>query len=183
MLLPVQQHVARHGGGGVPAHQRTGRGRHVAQAPLAQELKKLFADEVFSRRRSDDMHDEAKRFFVNYFKQISNIFESAWHGRKYSIKSATALRAFIRVAPDVLRKVDKQHGDRTDFRAIGRVISPWGRRIGALRFRADAAGPFLAASSGKLPPARSLMMPPIATTIPNSGSPPAVRRATPKLPC
>src|SRR5580765_5407200 len=47
-----------------------GRGR-VAQAPLAQELKKLFApDGVFSRR-SSDMHEEAKKFFVNYYKQIS----------------------------------------------------------------------------------------------------------------
>ena len=32
-----------------------------------------------------------------------------------------------------------QHGDRTDYRAIGRVISPWGRRIGALRFETDGA--------------------------------------------
>src|SRR5215207_1621213 len=34
-----------------------GRGR-VAQAPLAQELKKLFAADVFSGRRSGDMHEE-----------------------------------------------------------------------------------------------------------------------------
>jgi len=117
-----------------------GRGR-VGQAPLAQELKKLFANEdaLGGARRTAEFHDEAKRFFVNYFKQISNIFESAWHGRKYSIKSATALRAFIRVAPDVLEKVDQQQADRADFRAIGRVISPWGRRIGALRFETDGA--------------------------------------------
>mgnify|MGYP000002467523 CR=1 FL=1 len=29
------------------------------------------------------------------------VFGAAWNGRKYSIKSATALRAFVRVAPDV----------------------------------------------------------------------------------
>jgi DGQHR domain-containing protein len=117
-----------------------GKGR-VGQAPLAQELKKLFANpEGFgSTRKMAEFHEESKRFFVNYFKQISNIFESAWNGRKYSIKSATALRAFIRVAPDVIQKIDQQHGDRTDFRAIGRVISPWGRRIGALRFETDGA--------------------------------------------
>src|SRR5438477_7329345 len=34
-----------------------GRGR-VAQAPLAQELKKLFAADVFSPRRGADMHEE-----------------------------------------------------------------------------------------------------------------------------
>ncbi len=117
-----------------------GKGR-VGQAPLAQELKKLFANEeaLGGARKTAEFHEESKKFFVNYLKQISAIFESAWNGRKYSIKSATALRAFIRVAPDVLQKIDQQHADRTDFRAIGRVISPWGRRIGALRFETDGA--------------------------------------------
>jgi len=115
-----------------------GRGR-VAQAPLAQELKKLFApDGVFSRR-SSDMHEEAKKFFVNYFKQIALVFGGAWNGRKYSIRSASALRAFIRVAPDVVRRLDQEHADRGDFRMIGRVIAPWGRRIGDLRFETEGA--------------------------------------------
>src|SRR5437870_8954156 len=48
-----------------------GRGR-VAQAPLAQELKKVFSADVFGgARKSSDMHEEAKKFFVNYFKQIA----------------------------------------------------------------------------------------------------------------
>jgi DGQHR domain-containing protein len=115
-----------------------GRGR-VAQAPLAQELKKLFAADVFTARRAGDMHEEAKKFFVNYFKQIALVFGGAWNGRKYSIKSASALRAFVRVAPDVIRRLDQEHADRTDFRAIGRVISPWGRRIGDLRFETEGA--------------------------------------------
>jgi DGQHR domain-containing protein len=117
-----------------------GRGR-VAQAPLAQELKKLFAEEggVFIGRRSGDMHEEAKKFFVNYFKQIALVFGAAWNGRKYSIRSAAALRAFIRVAPDVIRRLDQEHADRSDFRAIGRVIAPWGRRIGDLRFETEGA--------------------------------------------
>jgi DGQHR domain-containing protein len=116
-----------------------GRGR-VAQAPLAQELKKLFAESgVFTVRRSSDMHEEAKKFFVNYFKQIALVFGGAWNGRKYSIRSASALRAFIRVAPDVIRRLDQEHADRTDFRAIGRVIAPWGRRIGDLRFETEGA--------------------------------------------
>jgi DGQHR domain-containing protein len=114
-----------------------GRGR-VAQAPLAQELKKLFVEDgVFSGRRSADMHEEAKKFFVNYFKQIALVFGGAWNGRKYSIRSAAALRAFIRVSPDVIRRLDQEHADRGDFRAIGRVISPWGRRIGDLRFETE----------------------------------------------
>src|SRR6187549_628510 len=114
-----------------------GRGR-VAQAPLAQELKKLFSADVFTNRRGD-MHEEARKFFVNYFKQIALVFGGAWNGRKYSIKSASALRAFVRVAPDVIRRLDQEHADRADFRAIGRVIAPWGRRIGDIRFETEGA--------------------------------------------
>jgi len=116
-----------------------GHGR-VAQAPLAQELKKLFAGDAFGGpRKSADFREEGKRFFVNYFKQISMVFGAAWTGRKYSIKSATALRAFIRVSPDVVRRLDQDHADRGDYRAIGRVIAPWGRRIGDLRFETEGA--------------------------------------------
>src|SRR5215208_4285603 len=116
-----------------------GRGR-VAQAPLAQELKKLFGpDGAFAGRKSADSYEEAKKFFVNYFKQIAVVFGGAWNGRKYAIRSASALRAFIRVAPDVIRRLDQEHADRGDFRAIGRVIAPWGRRIGDLRFETEGA--------------------------------------------
>jgi DGQHR domain-containing protein len=117
-----------------------GRGR-VAQAPLAQELKKLFASNAFGEgKRGDDFRDEdAKKFFVNYFRQVAVVFSAAWNGRKYSIRSASALRAFIRVTPEIVRHLDQQHADRADFRAIGRIIAPWGRRIGDLRFETDGA--------------------------------------------
>ena len=116
-----------------------GRGR-VAQAPLAQELKKLFATDAFgSGKKAEEFRDEANRFFVNYFRQVSVVFGAAWNGRKYSIRTAPALRAFIRVAPDIVKRLDQQHADRADFRAIGRVIAPWGRRIGDLRFETDGA--------------------------------------------
>jgi DGQHR domain-containing protein len=116
-----------------------GKGK-VAQAPLAQELKKLFAAEAFGAgRKGSEFLDESKRFFVNYFKQVALVFGGAWNGRKYSIRTAAALRAFIRVAPDVVRRLDQERADRTDFRAIGRVIAPWGRRIGDLRFETEGA--------------------------------------------
>jgi DGQHR domain-containing protein len=112
----------------------------VAQAPLAQELKQLFSsDALGGARRTDDFREDSRRFFVNYFKQISSLFSTAWNGRKYSVKTAPALRAFIRVAPDVVRRLDQERAERTDFRAIGRVIAPWGRRIGDLRFETDGA--------------------------------------------
>jgi hypothetical protein len=107
---------------------------------LAQELKRLFGgDALGGPRKSADFREDSKRFFVNYFKQVSVVFGAAWMGRKYSIKSAPALRAFIRVAPDVVRRLDQEHADRSDFRAIGRAISPWGRRIGDLRFETAGA--------------------------------------------
>src|SRR6188472_1178238 len=116
-----------------------GTGR-VAQAPLAQELKKLFATEAFGAgKKGEAFREEAKKFYVNYLKQVAQVFGAAWNGRKYSIKSATALRAFVRVAPDIVRRLDQEHADRTDFRAIGRVIAPWGRRIGDLRFETEGA--------------------------------------------
>ncbi len=118
-----------------------GRGR-VAQAPLAQEFKRLFTNDeaLGGARKATEFRDEAaKRFFVTYFKQIATLFDSAWNGRKYAIRSATALRAFIRVAPDVIERLDQQHAERTDSRAIGRVIAPWNRRIGSLRFETDGA--------------------------------------------
>ena len=112
----------------------------VAQAPLAQELKALFAsDALGGPRKADDFREEARRFFVNYFKQIATLFNTAWQGRKYSIKTAPALRAFIRVAPDVIKRLDQERADRADFRAIGRVIAPWGRRIGDMRFETEGA--------------------------------------------
>ncbi len=117
-----------------------GRG-HVSQAPIAQELKKLFSgDNTFGGpRKSAEFRETSRKFFVNYFKQVSVLFGAAWNGRKYSIRTAPALRAFIRVAPDVVRRLDQEHADRTDFRAIGRVIAPWGRRIGDARFENDGA--------------------------------------------
>ena len=38
-----------------------------------------------------------------------------------------------------MRRLDEEHADRTDFRAIGRVIAPWGHRIGDLRFETQGA--------------------------------------------
>ena len=112
----------------------------VSQAPLAQELKRLLAsDGLGGPKRRGQFREESKRFFVNYFKQIALVFGAAWNGRKYSIKTAPALRAFIRVTPDVLQRLDQERADHTDFRGIGRVIAPWGRRIGDARFETDGA--------------------------------------------
>src|SRR5262249_8485908 len=88
-----------------------GNGR-VPQAPLAEELKGVFnALDAFGGKQSDEFRAHSTRFFLNYFKQIAKVFTKAWHGKRYSIKTAMALRAFLRVVPDVLSAVRKSGGD------------------------------------------------------------------------
>lgn len=111
----------------------------VAQAPLADELKRLFGslEDVATRSQSAILRDEAPRFFLAYFKQIAQVFPRAWNGRRYSIKTATALRAFIRVVPQVLAQLHADRADVLDARAIGYVLAPWAERIGDARFETD----------------------------------------------
>jgi len=114
-----------------------GRGR-VAQAPLAEELKGIFtALEALGGREADRFRDAAQRFFLNYFKQVARVFPRAWVGRKYSIKTGMALRAFLRVVPDVVSAVRKGREDPLDAHAIARVVGPWGELIGDGRFETE----------------------------------------------
>src|SRR5436190_967747 len=78
----------------------TGRGR-VSQAPLAEEIVDFLetVEKVGSSGKLQELRGGAKRFFLNYIKALSTTFPSAWAGRKYSIKTGAALRAFIRAAP------------------------------------------------------------------------------------
>src|SRR5438552_14830463 len=114
-----------------------GRGR-VAQAPLAEELKGIFtALDALGGRQSDRFRESAQRFFLNYFKQIARVFPRAWVGRKYSIKTALALRAFLRVVPDVLKALRDSHDDPLDAHAIGRTVQPWATLVGDSRFETE----------------------------------------------
>lgn len=114
-----------------------GRGR-VAQAPLAEELKGIFtALDALGGRQAERFREEAPRFFLNYFKRIADVFPKAWVGRKYSIKTGTGLRAFLRVVPDVLSAIRAAGGDPFESHAIGRAIAPWGELVGDSRFETE----------------------------------------------
>jgi DGQHR domain-containing protein len=114
-----------------------GRGR-VAQAPLAEELRTIFTGlAALGGRHTERFREDAPRFFLNYFKQIAQVFPRAWAGRKYSIKTAMALRAFLRLVPDVLRAVRDAGDDVLDGHAIGRAIAPWGELVGDARFETE----------------------------------------------
>ncbi|MFN8625001.1 MAG: DGQHR domain-containing protein [Candidatus Binatia bacterium] len=112
---------------------------HVAQAPLAEELKGVLTalDAFGGGKQADDFREHATRFFLNYFKQIAKVFPKAWSGKRYSIKTAAALRAFLRVVPDVLSAIRKSGGDPFDAAAIGTAIELWGEYIGDARFETD----------------------------------------------
>lgn len=110
----------------------------VAQAPLAEELRNIFTSvQALGGRDAGHFLDSAKRFFLNYFKQIERAFEKAWHGRKYSIKTGMALRAFLRVVPDVIAAIRANRRDPADAAAIREVIGRWSETIGDSRFETE----------------------------------------------
>ncbi len=114
-----------------------GRGR-VAQASLAEELKAVFtAIEALGGRQVERFRDIAPRFFLNYFKQIARTFPKAWVGKKYSIKTGMALRAFLRVVPDVLGAARATGRDPFDAHTIAQVVAPWADDVGDARFETD----------------------------------------------
>ena len=115
-----------------------GKGR-VSQASLADEMVDLFAsiEKIGGPDRFRELQEKGKRFFLNYFKAIHAVFPKAWVGRKYSIKTGAALRAFVRVSPDVMARSREAKGDPFDFFGIREAIRGWEARIGDGRFETE----------------------------------------------
>jgi len=115
-----------------------GKGR-VSQASLADEMVDLFRtiDKIGGAERFREFEQRGKRFFINYFKAIQAVFPKAWAGRKYSIKTGAALRAFIRLSPDVMARSRELKNDPFDHFGIREAIRPWEERIGDGRFETD----------------------------------------------
>ena len=115
-----------------------GKGR-VSQASLADEMVDLFGniEKLGGVNRFKEFEQNGQRFFRNYFKAILALFPKAWAGRKYSIKTGGALRAFIRVSPDVMARSKELKKDPFDYFGIREAIAPWGDRIGEERFETE----------------------------------------------
>src|SRR3990170_2197199 len=115
-----------------------GRGK-VSQAPLAEEIVDLFetVEKVGGAAKIQDLRQGAKRFFLNYVKGLAQVFPHAWAGRKYSIKTGAALRAFVRLVPDVMARARELKKDPFDIHAIRDAIKPWGTRLGDRRFETE----------------------------------------------
>jgi len=115
-----------------------GKGR-VSQASLADEMVDLFSniEKIGGTDRFKEFEQNGRRFFRNYFKAILALFPKAWAGRKYSIKTGAALRAFIRMSPDVMARSKELKNDAFDYFGIREAIKPWGDRIGEERFETE----------------------------------------------
>jgi len=115
-----------------------GKGR-VSQASLADEMVDLFnnIEKLGGKDRFREFEQNGKRFFMNYFKAILALFPKAWAGRKYSIRTGAALRAFIRVSPDVMGRSKELKNDPFDYFGIREAIKSWGDRIGEGRFETE----------------------------------------------
>jgi DGQHR domain-containing protein len=115
-----------------------GKGR-VSQASLADEMVDLFSniEKLGGKERFKGFEENGKRFFLNYFKAILALFPKAWAGRKYSIKTGAALRAFTRLSPDVMARSKELRNDPFDYFGIREAIKPWGERIGEGRFETE----------------------------------------------
>src|SRR5919201_4140992 len=116
----------------------TGRGR-VSQAPLAEEIVDFLetVEKGGGGPLIQEVRQHAKRFFLNYIKALSTTFPQAWAGRKYSIKTGAALRAFIRAAPDVMARARELKRDAFDLHAIRDAIKPWAERLRDRRFETE----------------------------------------------
>jgi DGQHR domain-containing protein len=115
-----------------------GRGR-VSQAPLNEEMVDLFRTikNLGGAAKLKEFEEDGSRFFLNYFKALQVAFPRAWAGKKYSIKTGAAVRAFIRVAPDVMERAREIGKDPFDAHAIRRAVAPWGERLGDRRFETE----------------------------------------------
>ena len=111
----------------------------MSQAPLAEEIVDFLetVEKVGGAARIQELRHGAKRFFLNYVKAMAGVFPSAWAGRKYSIKTGSALRAFVRVAPDIMARARELRRDPFDLHAIRETIKPWGERLRDRRFETE----------------------------------------------
>ncbi len=112
----------------------------VTQAALADELRDVFASmDAAGGRMAKEFRENARRFFLNYFKAAGRAFPAAFAGRKYSIKTATSLRAFIRIVPYVIAMIRSRAGDVWSSGELDAALRPWSEAIGDKRFETEGA--------------------------------------------
>lgn len=122
----------------------------VAQAGLAQEIRRtLEALEAAPGAAgwTGELVEHLDRFYLVYFKEVARVFADAWGGKKHSILSLIALRAFIQASEHVAPAVWRAGGDPRV--AVRVLLAPWAERIGSSRFETAGAWRDRAAGGGK----------------------------------
>ncbi len=110
----------------------------VTQASLADEIRDVFAAmSAAGPRTSKEFRENAKRFFLNYFKALEKVFPKAFSSRKYSIRTGLALRAFLRVSPHVIAMIRHRGGDLWSAGELHAALLPWAESIGDARFETE----------------------------------------------
>ncbi|MCI0371887.1 MAG: DGQHR domain-containing protein [candidate division NC10 bacterium] len=115
-----------------------GKGK-VTQAAINEEMVDLLEvlQKVGGEAKVREMQHQGKRFFLNYFKGVAQAFPKAWPGKKYSIKTGAALRAFVRVSLEVMARARELKGDAFDAHALRQAVAPWGQRLTDRRFETE----------------------------------------------
>jgi DGQHR domain-containing protein len=111
----------------------------VSQASLNEEMVELFeqVERIGGAAKRKEFEANGIRFFLNYFKALQQVLPKAWAGKKYSIKTGAALRAFVRVVPDVMERARAAKGDPFDFHGIRESVKPWADHLGDRRFETE----------------------------------------------
>jgi len=121
----------------------------VSQAPLASEIDALFkAQQMAGPAAAKRFMGDSRDFFLKYFKAVAQTFPGAWGGRKYSLKTGTALRAFIRIVPDVIASCRDKGLDPLSGRDLTAALAPWAERIGDKRFETESEWRLKSAGGG-----------------------------------
>ena len=117
----------------------TGRGR-VSQAPLAEEIVDFFetVEKVGGGAKLQELRERRQALLPELHQGALDHVPAA-RGRAASTRSrpGAALRAFIRVAPDVMARARELRRDPFDLNAIREAIKPWGERLRDRRFETE----------------------------------------------
>jgi len=126
-----------------------GRGK-VPQAGIAQEMRAAI-DRLEAEHAGatwiNSFVDNLRRFYELYFREVQRVFAEVWTSRKHSVRSTTALRAFIQASPEVAAHIHELGGNpQPNVRAM---LAPWMTRVGCSRFETAGAWRAKAAGGGK----------------------------------
>jgi DGQHR domain-containing protein len=121
----------------------------LSQAPLAEEIERLFNTlAAIDAAAAAQFLERAKDFFSTYFHQVSQTFPGAWNSEKHCLMKTPALRAFIRVVPEVIASCREYGVDYLSAPDLKRVLRRWEYRIGDRRFETAGEWRFKSAGGG-----------------------------------